>query len=350
MNNANFGFDCRNNLDNCQFVPIFDELKEVTYLKKYYNYFDQKVKSFVTSDLIKADIDDEYNNTLNKLSKNDQFYEIKRSSIETQRKNSLDSLESFNKKNKLNKRKRTIIDYVERKEVAYKNNKIKSIIDFEDDQANSIKSLAVEVKSNVAMTTRFMKGIMLMFAKTSLKGFVYDMIDVFMYPDDTVQKINKKHQVKTYKLYQNLTDTDSTPLTFVFICNHESTICERDSRRIIFEVMIASKILNRLDLSDGVWVQFDIQNKKLKKQVGLYEIESIGNLNILIISINPKEYFEKYRDKNINKKHKGLKRDIPGMDFEAYSSRLASLRQTKNKQNKTEKISDQQFKYENGFG
>ena len=98
MNNANFGFDCRNNLDNCQFVPIFDELKEVTYLKKYYNYFDQKVKSFVTSDLIKADIDDEYNNTLNKLSKNDQFYQIKRSSIETQRKNSLDSLESFNKK------------------------------------------------------------------------------------------------------------------------------------------------------------------------------------------------------------------------------------------------------------
>ena len=45
MNNANFGFDSRNNLDNCQFVPIFDELK------KYYKYFDQKVKNFVTSDL-----------------------------------------------------------------------------------------------------------------------------------------------------------------------------------------------------------------------------------------------------------------------------------------------------------
>ena len=67
MNNANFAFDCRDNLDNYQFVPIFDELKEVTYLKKYYNYFDQKVKSLVTSDLTKADIDDEYNNALNKL-------------------------------------------------------------------------------------------------------------------------------------------------------------------------------------------------------------------------------------------------------------------------------------------
>ena len=37
MNNSNFGCDCRNNLDNGQFVPIFDELKEVTYLKRYYN-------------------------------------------------------------------------------------------------------------------------------------------------------------------------------------------------------------------------------------------------------------------------------------------------------------------------
>ena len=26
MNNSNFGYDCRNNLDNCQFVSIFDEL------------------------------------------------------------------------------------------------------------------------------------------------------------------------------------------------------------------------------------------------------------------------------------------------------------------------------------
>ena len=35
LNNSNFRFDCRNNLDNYTFVPIFDELNEVTYLKKY---------------------------------------------------------------------------------------------------------------------------------------------------------------------------------------------------------------------------------------------------------------------------------------------------------------------------
>ena len=48
MNNTNFGYDCRNKLDNCQFVPIFDVMNEVTYLKKYYNYFDKEVSKFVT--------------------------------------------------------------------------------------------------------------------------------------------------------------------------------------------------------------------------------------------------------------------------------------------------------------
>ena len=31
MNNSNFRFDCCYNLDNCQFVPIFDEFQEITY-------------------------------------------------------------------------------------------------------------------------------------------------------------------------------------------------------------------------------------------------------------------------------------------------------------------------------
>ena len=53
MNNSNFGYDCKNNLDNCQFVPIFNELNKITYLKRYYKYFNSKVSSFVTAGLIK---------------------------------------------------------------------------------------------------------------------------------------------------------------------------------------------------------------------------------------------------------------------------------------------------------
>ena len=68
MNNSNFGYDCRNNLDNCKFVPIFDELKEITYNKKYYNFFDPKVSKFVTSDLISQEIAEKYNDNIIKIS------------------------------------------------------------------------------------------------------------------------------------------------------------------------------------------------------------------------------------------------------------------------------------------
>ena len=39
------------------------------------------------------------------------------------------------------------------------------------------------------------------------------------------------------------------------------------------------------------------------------------NANVITIAVSPKEYFEKYRDKTINKKYKGLKRDTPGMNL-----------------------------------
>ena len=29
MNNANFGIDCRNNIDNCQFETMYDEIGNV---------------------------------------------------------------------------------------------------------------------------------------------------------------------------------------------------------------------------------------------------------------------------------------------------------------------------------
>ena len=55
------------------------------------------------------------------------------------------------------------------------------------------------------------------------------------------------------------------------------------------------------------------------------EVEKINNTNIFTIAINPKKYFEKFKDFSINKKRKVLKKITPGMDFEAYSERIATL-------------------------
>ena len=43
MNNASCGVDCRNNMNNCVFEPIIDEMNEVSYLKMYYNLFEKKI-------------------------------------------------------------------------------------------------------------------------------------------------------------------------------------------------------------------------------------------------------------------------------------------------------------------
>ena len=185
---------------------------------------------------------------------------------------------------------------------------------------------------------------MLMFSKTSIQSFVYDLINVFMFPDEVVQEIYKKNEIQKLFLFQNLTDTDSTSLFVIFICKLSCYINEKTPRHII-EVLTKFKILNRLDSSNNFWEQFNVQNKSLKKEVGLYKVENINNKNILTIAINPKKYFEKYKKFSINEKHKNLKKNTPGMDFDANSERPAALHEycfesKPKKKKRAKKISD----------
>ena len=60
MNNANFGNDCRYNRNNTKFQPLNDEIEEITYIKKYYNLFDNSVSKFVNSDTLERQIDQEF--------------------------------------------------------------------------------------------------------------------------------------------------------------------------------------------------------------------------------------------------------------------------------------------------
>ena len=279
MDKANFGSDCRNNMDNNDFVPIFDEINEIYSLQKYYSLVDPKINNFVSGKL---------------------------------------SL-------KKTKRKETITDYADRMVEAQEKTNVKSLIEFDQEHSNSIKAVMVKQNANVKVTTRFMSGKMLIFAKVSIKSFVYDIINVFMFPDETTKSIYEKYKIKKCYAYQCLTDTDSTSINFIFICDFECIVDELVARKIIFEVMTTSKILKRLDLSDDFWAQFNVQDKKLKKQVGLFEVENINKANVITIAINPKEYLEEFEDLSINKKHKDIKKGTPGMDFSAYCSKLASI-------------------------
>ena len=84
----------------------------------------------------------------------------------------------------------------ERKNEAFRNQKIKSLIDFDEDYSSSIKSIAVEESVKINLTTRFLNGEILMFSKFFMKSFVYNLIDIFMFPNDDIKKIYDEYNVQ----------------------------------------------------------------------------------------------------------------------------------------------------------
>ena len=60
----------------------------------------EKVSKFVTSDLLKWQIEEEYNDKLMKLDKEDKFYEIKLQTLKTERLSSLEVAEKLDQENK----------------------------------------------------------------------------------------------------------------------------------------------------------------------------------------------------------------------------------------------------------
>ena len=183
-----------------------------------------------------------------KLDKEDKFYAIKLNTTHYQSLSDLEAAENFEKKKKEKKKKLNLVDFSERKSEALRNQKVKVLIDFDEEYLNSIRSLAVKQSDKADLTTRYLSGKMLMFSKVSIKSFVYDLIDVFMFPNEEIKKIYAKFKVDRCYLYQNFTDTESASISFVFICDLKCSIDERKSRDIIFKVIIKSKILERLFL------------------------------------------------------------------------------------------------------
>ena len=347
MNNANFGFDCRNDANNLKFDPLIDEMNEITYIKKYHNLFDPKIKKFVSSKILEDHIEKEYTDELFKIKDDDPFKDLRLTHLKNEKLKQLDGVECFKRQERKRKKRIKKDDFDLRTEKLLQDRRIKTMIDFEYNASNSIKSLAIKKNTNVKVTSRFIKGKMLMFAKLSIKSFVYDMIDVFCFPNKDIQLIYDFYQIEKCFLYQNLTDTDSTSLLFVFICNLKSTLPESEARKVIFECMKQSKILDRLDVSDKYWEQFNVYNANTKKQMGLFEIEHIDNPNVCTIAVNPKEYFEKFKNKDINKKHKGVRKGTRGMLFENYANQIKRLRYDLDISPSVQRIKQKRFEVRN---
>ena len=96
--------------------------------------------------------------------------------------NALNCLTTKEKRSK----KRKIKDADLQIDKAVKNKNIEMMIEFDKNECNSIKSIVIKGNTTIDVNSRFIKGKMLMFVKLLLKSFVYDMIDVFCFPDETI--------------------------------------------------------------------------------------------------------------------------------------------------------------------
>lgn len=108
--------------------------------------------------------------------------------------------------------------------------KIKTMIDFDKNDCNSVKSIIVKGNTNANVSTRFIKEKMLMFTKVSLKSF-FNIIDAFSFPNEEIRAVYDQYEIDKCFLYLNLTKTDSCSMLFVFICKLDCEIKEGESRK-----------------------------------------------------------------------------------------------------------------------
>ena len=88
--------------------------------------------------------------------------------LNTERLSDLEAAENFEKKRKNNKERTNLVDFYVIKNESLKNQKIRSLIDFDEEYSNSIKSIAIEQSTKVNLTTRYLNGKILMFSKVSV--------------------------------------------------------------------------------------------------------------------------------------------------------------------------------------
>ena len=172
MNNAIFGNDCRDNRNNRKFQPIGNEIEEVTYIKKYYNLFDNNVSKFVNSDILEKQINQEFEQNLSTIKFDDPFRAVKIKSLELVKNEKMDALNCLKEKEKKGGKRKLTKDFERQVSDLIKNKKIKTMIDLNKRESNSIKSIVVNSSTTVDVSTKSYKEKMLMFAQMSLKSFV----------------------------------------------------------------------------------------------------------------------------------------------------------------------------------
>ena len=132
---------------------------------------------------------------------------------------------------------------------------------------------------------------MLMFAKLALmSSFLWTSRNMLLPKWNSKKNLWQIFERKgIYLPYLNR--ADSTGVKFIFVSDPKSNICKKKFRYITSEVIIAHKIYERFDSLHEYWEKFYSRKENLRKCLGYFEIEHIGNPCFVTIACNPKEYY-----------------------------------------------------------
>ena len=291
---------------------------------------DHRYREFFSIELLQEQVRGEFNKKVENLDQDDPFYLSMYEILCNKLEEDLEATELFSKRNKKRKfQQKSPIDTIGNK---IKNcsdiRKNKMIIKFNEHKSSSVKSITVKSESVVKCTTRFMSGKLLMFTKLSLKSFIYALVELLHFPeedpDQVMSAIFEKYKIEQILCYQVLTDTDSTSIQFIIMSGPDSSYPD-NVQDILFEIFSKTKICKRFDKSNEFWRKFNVHCPQDEKVLGLYEVEHIDGPCYVTLAVNPKEYFEYFKSDTCNKKHKGIKKGYPGMDYENYAERIKPL-------------------------
>ena len=94
---------------------------------------------------------------MSEVKDNDPFKNIRITELRNRRDENFDALELLKKKEKRIKKRKVKDDFADRKTSLLEDRRIKTMIDFEENNATSIKSLVVKGSANVKVSSRFIR-------------------------------------------------------------------------------------------------------------------------------------------------------------------------------------------------
>ena len=163
---------------------LYDEISEILYITKFSTIFgNETCRDFFSPTVMREEIYSEYNSKLLSLDKNDPFYDGRKEYFKNKMEEDLDAVNSFEQKIKRERGKRRFLDIDSKIADAVDFRKTKMILECYNRESASVKSFAVKKNDHIKVTTRFLYGKMLMFAKLLLMSFIYEVFEKFCFPD-----------------------------------------------------------------------------------------------------------------------------------------------------------------------